>query len=115
MTQIRAVIIDDDRNRRELIKNSLPEYIESIDIVFGEGAIDYIKRDAEGILPDLVILNGDDSKNLGLYVFDWMINKSNDPDIEAIPVIVLTEDEFSDRCMEFLEIGDVIFYEGEID
>ena len=43
MTQIRAVIIDDDRNRRELIKNSLPEYIESIDIGFGEGAIDYIK------------------------------------------------------------------------
>lgn len=113
MTQIRAVIIDDDRNRREIIKNSLPDYIESIDIGFGEGAIDYIKRDAEGNLPDLVILNGDDSKNLGLYVFDWMINKSGDPDVAMIPVIVITEDEFSDRCLDFLELGDVTFFEGD--
>ena len=76
MAQIRAVIIDDDRNRRETIKNSLPDYIECVAIGFGDGAIDYIKRDVEGNLPDLVILNGDDSKNLGLYVFDWMINKT---------------------------------------
>lgn len=115
MTRLRGLIIDDNRTRRDSIKSILPEYIDCEAVGAGEGALGHIKRDAGGALPDFVILNGDDPKNFGLYVFDWMINKSNDPDIEAIPVIVLTEDEFSDRCMEFLEVGDVIFYEGEID
>lgn len=115
MAQLRAVIIDDDVNRRESIKQVLPDYIDAIAAGAGEGALDYIKRDKEGVLPDFVIVNGDDPKNFGMYVFDWMINKSGDDDIASIPVIVLTEDEFSDKCLEFLEIGDVVFYEGDID
>lgn len=115
MTRLRAVIIDDDRNRRESVKQVLPDYIDAVTAGSGDGALDYLKRDGEGLLPDFVIVNGDDPKHFGLYVFDWMINKSGDPEIASIPVIVLTEDEFSDRCLEFLEIGDVLFYEGEID
>lgn len=115
MAQLRGIIIDDNKARRESILAVLPDYIDSVGVGAGEGALDYLKRDGEGNIPDFVIVNGDDPKNFGLYVFDWMINKSRDEDIAAIPVIVLTEDEFSDRCLEFLEIGDVIFYEGEID
>ncbi len=115
MAQLRAIIIDDDRKKRETVKSVLPDYIESVAAGSAEGALNYLKRDAEGNLPDFVILNGDDPKNFGLYVYDWMINKSGDPGIASIPVIVLTEDEFSDKSLEFLEIGDVVFYAGEID
>ncbi|MBO4903676.1 MAG: response regulator [Lachnospiraceae bacterium] len=115
MPHIRAVVIDDDKNRREALKNSLPDYIECITAGYGEGAIDYIKRDGQGILPDLVILSGDDRKNFGLYIFDWMINKSGDDEIASIPVVVVTDDEFSERSLEFLELGDVTFFEGDID
>ena len=115
MTDLRAIIIDDDRQRREKVRQVLPDYIEGIVVGSGEGAIEHIKPDANGNVPDLVILNGDDRKSFGLYVFDWMINKAPDPRTADIPVIVLTDDEFSDRCLEFLELGDVVFYEGEID
>ncbi|MCR5302158.1 MAG: response regulator [Lachnospiraceae bacterium] len=115
MTQLRGVIIDDDRMRRDTVKSILPDYIECATVGSGDDALKYVKRDAQGNLPDFVILNGDDPKNFGLYVYDWMINKSMDADIAAIPVIVLTKDEFSDDCIEFLEIGDVIFYEGDAD
>lgn len=115
MADLRVIIIDDDRQRREQIKQILPEYMESLAIGYGEGAIDYIKPDQEDNVPDLVILYGDDRKSFGLYILDWMLNKSPDPRIARIPVIVITEDEFSDRSMEFLELGDVTFYEGEID
>ena len=115
MAQLRVIIIDDDRNRREDVKRLLPDYMDTVALGAADGAIDYLKRGDDGTLPDLVILNGDDPKHFGLYVFDWMVNKSGDDDIASIPVIVLTEDEFSDRCLEFLEIGDVMFYEGEID
>ncbi len=114
MSQLRAIIIDDNKKKREEVKSVLPDYIDSVAVGGAEGALNYIKRDAEGNLPDFIILNGDDPKNFGLYVFDWMINKSGDPEIAAIPVIVLTEDEFSDSSLEFLELGDVTFYEGEI-
>lgn len=115
MTQLRAIIIDDDRNKREAVRSVLPDYVESVAVGGAEGALSYIKRDGEGNLPDIIILNGDDPKSFGLYVYDWMINKSQDPDIASIPVIVLTKDEFSDKSLEFLELGDVTFYTGEID
>ena len=115
MTQLRVIIIDDDRQRREMIQGLLPDYMESTAVGSGEGAIEYLKRDKEGRVPDLVIMNGDDRKSFGLYIYDWMINKSEDKLVEAIPVIVLTADEFSERSLEFLEIGDVLFYEGEIE
>ncbi len=115
MGQLRAIIIDDNKVRRESIRDILPDYIDSVALGFGDGALDYLKPDLEGIFPDVVIMDGDDSKSQGLYTYDWMINKSNDAGIASIPVVILTNDEFSDRCMEFLEIGDVVFYEGEID
>ena len=115
MTQLRAIIIDDDRVRREAVRDILPDYISSVALGYGEGALDYLKPDAEGIVPDVVIMYGDDSKSLGLYTYDWMINKSGNSDIALIPVVIMTEDEFSDRAMEFLEIGDVVFYEGEVE
>ena len=115
MEQLRVIIIDDDLKRSEAVKNTLPDYIDSVAVRFGESAIERIRPDAEGIVPDLVILYGDDSKSFGLYIFDWMVNKSDDARIASIPVIVLTEDEFSDRSLEFLEIGDVTFYEGDVE
>ncbi len=115
MPQLRAIIIDDDKETRRLVQSVLPDYVESVAAGSAEGALDYLKRDGNGDLPDFVILNGDDPKSFGLYVYDWMINRSGDPDIAAIPVIVLTEDEFSDKSLEFLEIGDVTFYVGAID
>lgn len=115
MAELKVVIIDDDRERREKVRNVLPDYMAGVVTGSGEGAIDNIKPDREGVVPDLIILNGDDRKSFGLYVFDWMLNKSPDPRTADIPVIVLTEDEFSDRSLEFLELGDVTFYEGEID
>lgn len=115
MTDLRAIIIDDDRSRREKIREILPDYIEGIALGTGEGAINLIKPDADGRVPDIVILDGDDKRSFGLYVFDWMLNKSDDPRTGLIPVIVLTADRFSERSLEFLELGDVEFYEGRID
>ena len=115
MAELRIVVIDDDRARREKIANILPEYIDTSVAASGDEALKSIKRDGDGKLPDVVILNGEDTKNFGLYVFDWMVNKSQDDEIAAIPVIVLTNDEYSDKSLEFFEIGDVIFYEGEIE
>ena len=115
MSDLRVVVIDDDRARREKIANILPEYIDTSVAASGDEALKYIRRDGEGRLPDVVILNGEDTKSFGLYVFDWMVNKSRDEEIAAIPVIVLTDDEYSDKSLEFFEIGDVTFYEGEIE
>ena len=93
MSELRAIIIDDDKKRREEIRSLLPDYISSIALGYGDGALEHIKPDAEGIVPDIVFMYGDDSKSLGLYTYDWMINKSGNIDIAMIPVVVLTEDE----------------------
>lgn len=115
MDQIRIVVVDDNPTRREQIKTMLPEYMQVSASGYGDNAMNLIKPDSEGTIPNLIILNGDDSKGLGLYTFDWMINKSGNDDISNIPVIVLCNDEFSDRSLDFLELGDVTFYEGEVE
>lgn len=115
MDQIRIVVVDDNPTRREQIKTMLPEYMQVSTSGYGGNAMNLIKPDNEGTIPNLIILNGDDSKGLGLYTFDWMINKSGNEDISNIPVVVLCNDEFSDRSLDFLELGDVTFYEGEVE
>lgn len=115
MDDLRIVVIDDDRTRLDFIKNMMPGYIKVNEASSGEEALQYIKRDANGMLPDVILLDGDDRKSNGLYAFDWMVNRSGDEEIASIPVIVMTEDEFSDKSLEFFEIGDVMFYVGEVD
>jgi len=113
--ELKVIIIDDDKNRREQIKGYLPLYINAEAYDFGEEANRAIMPDAEGNVASLVILNGDDAKGKGLYTFDYMRTRCNYDSVKSIPVIVLTEDEFSDRALDFLEIGDVLFYEGTIE
>ena len=115
MVQLKVIVVDEDTARREQIKSLLPEYMDVYTSGYGDNAMKLIKGGADGILPNLVILYGDDSKGQGVYIFDWMINKSGVEAIENIPVVVMCDDEFSERSLDFLEIGDVTFYEGEID
>ena len=112
---LRIVIIDDNVIRRNQIKSFLPTYVDALAFTYGEEARNALLPDEDGEVADLVIINGDDDKGKGLYTYDWMKTKANNIKTASIPVIVLTEDEFSDRSLDFLEIGDVTFYEGEID
>ncbi len=114
MSDLRIVIIDDDSTRLESISDIIPDYIQTDAYSPREGVLDLIRKDGADP-PDLVILDGDDPKSFGLYVYDWMVNKSGDEAIAATPVIVMTDDEFSEKSLEFLEIGDVTFYEGAVD
>lgn len=115
MADIKIVIIDDNQTRRETIKQLLPSYIDSVDSGYGEAALNLLRPDKDGIVPDMVIMNSDDSKGMGLYTFDWMKTKSGNAAVKNIPVLLLTDDEFSDKSMDFLEIEDAFFYEGEIE
>lgn len=114
MDEVRIVVVDDNPTRREQIKSILPEYMLVSTSGYGDNAMKLIKPDNDGNVPDLIILNGDDVKGQGLYTFDWMINKSGNEEVSGIPVVVLCADEFSDRALDFLEVGDVTFYEGVI-
>jgi len=114
MRNMKVVIIDDNLDRREQIRKSMPDYVEAVLCGYGESAIKEIVPNAEGYVPDLVIMYGEDSKGLGLYMFDWMRTKADSIDVAMIPCVILVEDEFSDRSLDFLEIDDVVFYEGEI-
>jgi len=111
--KLRVVIIDDNKERREIIKNFLPDYAEGFVSDSGNSAISALKPDGYSRIPDLVILNADDENGRGLFVFDWIAN--NEPAFSGvyIPVILLTKDEFSDKMLDFLEISDAFIYEGE--
>lgn len=111
--KLRIVIVDNKRDRRSQIANALPRYAEAIECDFGDRAKTIIRTAVDGRLPDLVIIDGNDSKGGELY--RWMKVGDSYLAHKFIPILVLTEDEFSEEAMDFLEYGDVVFYEGDFD
>lgn len=113
---IKVVIIDEDDNRKKLIKSYLPEYMDPYLTKYGEDAWKVIMPE-EGVMADLVIMYADDTRGRSTYTFDWMKSQNIDKRVYKIPVVLITSDMFSDRALEFLEIGDAEFYEykNEID
>jgi len=113
--RLKIVIVDDNQDRRNTIKSLLPDYAEGFICDFGNQAMAAIRPDTKGRVPALVILNADDAKGMALYTFDWMINKEPSLSGEYVPVLLLAEDQFSDRILDFLEIEDAFIYEGDIE
>lgn len=113
--KIKIVVIDDNADRRNRIQSLLPDYAEVCVTDFGNNAMSLLRPEADGRIPKLVIINADDTKGMGLYTFDWIKNKEASLADKSIQVILLIEDEFSDRALDFLEIGDAEFFEGDVE
>ena len=109
--EMKVVVIDDDLDRRNIILSVLPDYMRSIVATYGESAKKVIDG-REGPMADLVIMNADDPKGRGLYMFNWLKNNKS---VSDIPIVLLTEDEFSESSIDFLQIGDADFYEGDVE
>ena len=105
---LNVLIIDEQKERIALLKSYMPAYITARSAVYGDPA----KHIIEAGDTDLIIMYADDVKGHGLYMFGWL--KKNEP-YDRIPVILLTKDEFSDRSLDFAEMGEASFYEGELD
>lgn len=103
---LEVLIIDEQQDRIALLRSFMPDYVTTRSAIYGDTAKDIIA--AGGI--DLIIMYADDAKGHGLYMFGWLKKNTQ---YARIPVILLTKDEFSERALDFLEIGEAVFYEGE--
>ena len=107
--RLRIVIFDDDINRKEQIKEHMPDYMDTIFC----GNLDVAKKSiADADKTDLVVLNADEESGRSLSLFGWL---KEDAKHASVPVLLLCEDAFSDRVLDFLDIGDAAFYEGDFD
>ena len=115
-SNIKVVIVDEDDNRKKLIQSYLPGYMDSYFAKYGEDAWKLILPE-DGEKADLVIMYADDNRGRSTYTFDWMKTQNIDKGVYKIPVVLITSDMFSDRALEFLEIGEAEFleYHNEID
>lgn len=111
--KLRVVIIDNNRKRRELVMSMLPDYTEPVPCDFGEKAYSQLTPGAGVKNPDAVIIAGDDPRNRDLETFEWIKDEKKPLGSIFVPVLILVEDEFSDKSTQFYEIGEACFYEGE--
>lgn len=112
--KLKVVLIDDNEERKKNIREILPQYMDVIPVPYGSQAIEKISPDFDKRECSLIIMNADDRRGQALYMFNMLVNDEGHLGLDRIPVLILTEDEFSDRVMSFLEIGDVEIYEGDI-
>lgn len=115
LNNIRIVIVDDNPARCEQILSMLPAYASGNVVPYGTKAMAAIRPNDEGLVPDLIIMNADDVRDMGLYMFDWLKNKERNLKLYKIPVLLITKNQYSDKSMDYLEMGDAEFYEGEIE
>lgn len=100
------VIIDDNKERMTLLRSFMPDYAKVITTLYGDAAKDVIRSNRV----DIIIMYADDSRGHGLYMYGWLQENAQ---YATIPVMLLTKDEFSERSLDFMELGDAQFYEGE--
>lgn len=105
---LKVLIIDEQQERIRLLKSFMPAYITTQAAIYGDAARSIIEA---GDI-DLIVMYADDIKGHGLYMFGWL---KKDSQYKKIPVILLTKDEFSERSLDFIELGDAVFYEGELE
>lgn len=115
MNEIKVVVIDNNIARRDLILSYLPPYVSAVAASFSKEAREALGAGSNGKFPDAVIMEADENVNQGLLLFDAIKSGEIHESLKKIPVILLTKDEFGDNCMDYLEIGDAVFYEGEPD
>lgn len=113
--KLKVVVIDDDEARKNKIRDILPDYLNVVVTGYGRSAQENIMPDSNGKSCNLVIMNADDNKGQAICIFDWMNKNEERVGLDRIPVLLLVEDEFSDRALSFLEIADAQMYEGDID
>ena len=80
---LEVLIIDEQKERIELLKSFMPDYITVKSAPYGDAAKDIILTGGT----DLIIMYADDAKGHGLYMFGWL--KKN-PEYVNIPVMLLT-------------------------
>lgn len=113
MADLKAVIIDDDEKRLNLILSYMPSYIETVASKYGEGAKELILPSNGDMKASIVVMYADDHHGRSVQMYDWMISQNRNKKVYKIPVIFITKDSFSDRAFELMDIGDAKFYEYE--
>ena len=104
--KINILIIDEDKERMEFLRSFMPLYTNVKTVTYGDMAKNAIR---EGEI-NFIIMYADDSRGQSLYMFGWI--KQN-VQFANIPILLMIQDEFSDRALDFLEEGEATFYEGE--
>lgn len=111
---IKAIIIESDVKHAKLVQAAMPDYIDASFVKFS-AAQETLDNGVDGAEVGLVIMDADDREGKALSIYKYMMEGANKRKLRKIPVIIFTVDEFSDKCMDFYDVGEPIFYTGELD
>ena len=112
--KVSAIIIDDDFRSAKQIQAVLPEYVESKVVRFKD-AKETIGSEFGESRVGIVIMDADDSSGRTLPLFKYITEDPDNKNLKGVATVLITQDEFSDSSLEFLEVGEPFFYVGEVD
>jgi len=106
--KLNIIIIDENKERMELLQSFMPVYTNVRMVIYGDSAKKAMQEEAA----DFIIMYADDTRGQSLYMFGWIRQSQS---YANIPIMLLTQDEFSDRAIDFMEEGEATFYEGRLE
>ena len=107
---LRVFVVDDDDDDRYFLKNAFKEHptpCELIEFENGQELLDFLERDAEAALPDLIIL---DLNMPRLNGFATLEQVKKHPQWRSIPVVILTTSSYPGDEATCLKLGADAFF-----
>lgn len=109
---VKIIIIEDDKKQVDLITSVLPDYYTVKNIKYSDAAIELAPEPG---FTTVVVMNADDKAGRSLQTYKYMSEDTEFTGISYIPVVLFTDDQYSDNAFSFYDYGDPFFHEGEID
>jgi len=107
---VKAIIVEDNIGKAHLVADVLPDYVQKVCIRYEKAKLTIETK------PDtttVVIMYAEEKSERSLSIFSWICDVYNGKR-GYIPVVLITEDAYSDNAFKFMDLGEAFFYEGEV-
>ena len=92
---IRTIIIDDEKNSREALRNMLENYCEGVEVAFLADSVPTGVKAIQRLQPDLIFLDIEMPVHNGFELFEFL------PDLDAAVIFTTAYDQYAIKAFKF--------------
>ena len=113
-SKLKALIVYDNSTVAKQIQEALPDYFEC-SICNYSIAKGVLTASGARTAADVIIMNADDKREEIMDFYNYLCKDPDKNKVNRIPVVLITKDEFSDGAMRFYDMGNPVFYSGNLE
>ena len=111
---VKVIIVDNDAKKAADIKSAMPDYFDA-SILKYKDVKEYLASENNRADVKLMVMDADAGASMALEIYKYLCEDPEKYMLRRIPVVLLIEDEFSDITLDYYDLGEPYFFEGDLD